>query len=176
MYNIRAPWHVLYFQKILSCVLFTLLAVVSHNFFSKRDCKELKINSPHNEERIVQAYPRKVPHISGSKQWHTFKRIAYWQCRTNVRCIITVRTVAEETASVHSHTTHNTKRTQSQSDIDKHPKISCVLVSTDVRVSTYVSGLSHNQAVHWVFQRLWNNFNVRNTYPAVRTVKQSRQI
>jgi hypothetical protein len=117
-----------------------------------------------------------MPHISGSKQWHTFKWIAYWQCRTNVRCIIAVRTDANKTASVHSHTTHNTKRTQSQSAIDKHPESPCVLESTDVRLSKYFSNLSHNQAVHWVFHILWNNFNVRNTYPAVRTVKQSRQI
>jgi len=90
--------------------------------------------------------------------------------------VITVRTDADETASVHSHTTHNTKRTQSQSGIDKHPESACVLVSTDVRLSKYVRGLSHNQAVHWVFQILWNNFNVQNTYPAVRTVKQPGKI
>jgi hypothetical protein len=117
-----------------------------------------------------------MPHISGSKQRHTSKSTAYWQCRTNVRCIITVRTDAEEAVLAHSHTTQNKKRTQSQSGIDKHPEGPYDLVSADVRLSKYFSGLSHNQAVHCVFQILWNNCNVHNTYAEVRSVKKSRHL
>ena len=117
-----------------------------------------------------------LSHISGSKQWLTFKWIAYWQCRTNFRCIITVRTDTEETTSAHRHSTHNTKRKQSQFGIDKQTENPYDLVSADVRLSKYFSGLSHNQAVHCVFQILLNRFNVHDIYAEVSSVKQSRQI
>ena len=76
----------------------------------------------------------------------------------------------------HRHTKHSTKRTQSQSGIDKQTESPCDLVSADVRLSKYFSCLSHNQAVHCVFQILLNSFNVHDTYAEVRSVKQSRQI
>jgi len=74
------------------------------------------------------------------------------------------------------HTTHNTTRTQSQSGIDKHPESPYDLVSADVRLSKFSSGLSRNQEVHCVFQILLDNFNVHDTYAEVLSVKQSRQI
>jgi len=48
--------------------------------------------------------------------------------------IITVRTDAEETASAHNPTSHNKKRTQCPSDIDKHPESTYDLVRTDVKL------------------------------------------